>query len=223
MKYGQAKKRSGVPVAAVRRRNGEASREQILEAATREFSMKGLDGARVDEIARTANVNKQMIYHYFDSKERLFIAVLERTYKTVRDRQQDLSLRNLAPEAAMRRLVEFTADVWIDMPEFTRLLASENLHQAAHVRQSEVITSMYHPLVETLRELLARGAKEGIFRKNIDPIDLYISITSLSAHYVAHRYTFEAIFDTKLMTPKRLRQRKDTICDMIIRYLRPEC
>jgi TetR/AcrR family transcriptional regulator len=208
-------------VAVVRRRNGETSREQILEAATREFSMKGLDGARVDEIARVADVNKQMIYHYFESKERLFIAVLERTYKTVRDRQQDLSLRNLDPEAAMRRLVEFTADVWIEMPEFTRLLASENLHQAAHVRQSEVITGMYPPLVETLRELLARGAKEGIFRKNIDPVDLYISITSLSAHYVAHRYTFEAIFDTKLMTPKRLRQRKDAICDMILRYLKP--
>jgi TetR/AcrR family transcriptional regulator len=212
----------GGSVTAVRRRNGEASREQILGAATREFSMKGLDGARVDEIARVANVNKQMIYHYFESKERLFIAVLERTYKTVRDRQQDLSLRNLDPEAAMRRLVEFTADVWIEMPEFTRLLASENLHQASHVRQSEVITRMYHPLVETLKEVLTRGAKEGIFRKNIDPVDLYISITSLSAHYVAHRYTFEAIFDTKLMTPKRLRQRKDAIGEMILRYLKQE-
>lgn len=198
------------------------SKERILEAAVSEFSQKGLDGARVDEIAAVSGVNKNMIYHHFNSKEQLFIAVLERVYETVRNRQQDLNIRGMSPEDGMRKLIEFTADVWIDMPEFTRLLSSENLHEARHVKQSDKIIGMYNPLIETIAGLLEKGEKTGAFRSGVDPVDLYISITSLSAYYVSHRHTFEAIFKTKLMTPERLKQRKEVICDMILRFLKSE-
>jgi len=205
---------------ATKRKQG-TSYDKILKAALQEFSMKGIDGARVDEIVRISGVNKNMVYHYFDSKEKLFVAVLESVYENVRARQQDISLRDVDPVTAMKRLVEHTADVWIEVPEFIRLLASENLHQAKHVRQSEKIQSMYPPLIDNLRDVLDRGVKEGFFRPGIDPIDLYISITSLSAHYVAHHSTFEAIFKRKLMTKGKLSERKERICDMVLRYLKP--
>ena len=202
------------------KRKAGSSYDRILKAALQEFAMKGIDGARVDEIVRISGVNKNMVYHYFDSKEKLFVAVLETVYENVRARQQDISLRDVDPVTAMKRLVEHTADVWIEVPEFIRLLASENLHQAKHVRQSEKIQNMYPPLIDSLRDILDRGVKEGVFRSEIDPIDLYISISSLSAHYVAHHSTFEAIFKRKLMTSKKLKDRKRTICDMILRYLK---
>lgn len=205
---------------ASKTKNG-GSHDRILQAALQEFANKGIDGARVDEIARVSGANKNMIYHYFKSKENLFTAVLEKVYESVRSRQQDLSLKGLDPTAAMRRLIEHTADVWIEVPEFNRLLASENLHQAKHVRRSKKILGMYPPLIESLRDILKRGAKDGVFRPGVDPIDLYISVTSLSAHYVAHHFTFEAIFKTKLISPKKVQQRKEAICDMILRSLRP--
>ncbi|MBP5858579.1 TetR family transcriptional regulator [Marivibrio halodurans] len=204
------------------KRDSAASRERILEAATREFAEKGYDGARVDEIADASGFNKNALYHYFGSKEKLFVAVLERAYATIRDRQSDLSIRDMDPEEGMRRLVEFTARVWVEMPEFNRLLASENLHEARHVRQSTEIPKMYNPLLETIRELLKRGVETGRFRDDIDAIDLYISISALSAHYISHRHTFEAIFQTKLLSPKRLQQRIDHAADMIVSYLRKE-
>src|SRR3546814_20751793 len=100
----------------------------------------------------------------------------------------------MAPEEGMRRLVEFNANIWIEMPELIRLLASENLHEARHVKQSKVVPQLYNPIMETIEELLKRGAKEGVFREGVDPIDLYISISALSAYYIAHRHTFEYIF-----------------------------
>lgn len=203
---------------AAGRKRGD-SREKILRAATKEFARKGIDGARVDSIAKASGVNKNMIYHYFGNKEGLFIVVLERMYEIVRNRQEDLSIRDLPPTEGMRRLVELTADVWIEMPEFQMLLNSENLHKARHVRKSKKITRMYNPLMETIRELLDRGEKEGAFRSGIDPIDLYISITALSAYYVSRRHTFEAIFSTELMTSERIQKRKETISDTILRYL----
>jgi TetR/AcrR family transcriptional regulator len=206
---------------AGRSKKGANSRDRILQAALQEFAHKGIDGARVDEIARVSGANKNMIYHYFRSKENLFVAVLESVYENVRSRQQDLSLRDLDPVAAMRRLIEHTADIWIEVPEFNRLLASENLHQAKHVRRSKKIQSMYSPLIDTLKGILERGVKDGVFRDGVDPVDLYISVTSLSAHYVAHHFTFDAIFKTNLMSPKKIAQRKSTISAMILRYLQP--
>ncbi|HAE03699.1 MAG TPA: TetR/AcrR family transcriptional regulator [Rhodospirillaceae bacterium] len=201
------------------KRDSAASQERILIAATKEFSEKGYDGARVDAIALSSQLNKNALYHYFGSKEKLFIAVLERAYATIRDRQSDLSIRGMDPEEGMRRLVEFTAKIWVEMPEFNRLLASENLHEARHVKQSKKIPEMYNPLLDTIKEILKKGADTGKFRDDVDPTDLYISITALSAHYISHRYTFEAIFNQGLMKPARLQQRIDHAADMIIRYL----
>lgn len=209
-----------IPREPNQKRDRSATREKVLAAAIREFADKGLDGARVDEIAHRSGVNKNMLYHYFGNKEQLFTAVLERVYDTIRNRQSDLSIRGMDPEEGMRRLVEFTGQVWLDTPDFIRLLSSENLHGARHVRQSSRIVQQYNPLLETISELLQRGVKKGVFREGIDPIDLYISISALTAHYVANRHTFEAIFKTKLLTPKRWRQRLRHATDVILCYLR---
>ena len=67
-----------------RQRDAERTRREILEIATREFAESGYAGARVDEIAERTRTTKRMIYYYFGSKERLFVAVLERAYATIR-------------------------------------------------------------------------------------------------------------------------------------------
>jgi len=201
-------------------REGAArTRASIIEAALNEFSTKGFEGARVDEIALRAGVNKNLLYHHFGNKDSLFLAVLTHTYKNIRSRQRDIQLRTVDPVAAMRRLVISTGKIWVQFPEFQRLLMSENLADGKHIAAEEGIAELYNPLLDTIEQLLARGREAGIFREDIDPIDLYISITSLTAHYVNNQHTFEAIFRQKLMTPQRVRQRLEHAADMVIRYL----
>lgn len=196
-----------------------------MTAAVSEFADKGYDGARVDEIAMHAGVNKNLIYHHFQSKDGLFAAVLEYTYEAIRTRQKDLELRDMDPVTGMRKLVIFTGRIWVQLPEFQRLLHSENLHEGEHVKRSATIPQMYNPLLDTIRDLLDRGVKTGQFRTGIDAIDLYVSISALTAHYITNRYTFEAIFGKRLMTPKRIQQRLDHAADMILRYVQitPGC
>lgn len=55
----------------------QITQQKILESATEIFSEKGFDGARVDEIASRANINKAMIYYYFESKENLFAEIIK--------------------------------------------------------------------------------------------------------------------------------------------------
>ena len=72
--------------------NVDRTRKLILKHAMAEFATKGYDGARVDSIALRFGLSKNMLYHYFGSKEGLFIAVLEDAYEAFRARQADIEI-----------------------------------------------------------------------------------------------------------------------------------
>src|ERR1700761_2159257 len=96
------------------------SRQRILTAASNEFAIKGYDGARIDEIVRHGKVNKNLLYYYFGSKEKLFAAVLEAAYADLRRRQDAFSLDGDTPETAIRRLVAGLFHQWRESEAFIR-------------------------------------------------------------------------------------------------------
>lgn len=199
--------------------SSQITRSKILSAATSEFAEKGYDGARVDEIARLSGLQKNVIYYYFQSKEGLFTEVLIQTYSAIMAVREKSSIDGLDPIEAMRKLVFATGLNWGRNPEFLRLLQSENICKGRHIKASGVIPQLYNPLIKAITTVLKNGVDQGIFRSDVDPIELYISITSLSAHYVSHQHTFDAIFTKRLMTPKRLKNRLEHCADMVVRYL----
>ena len=99
----------------------------------KEFAEHGYAGARVDEIADRTRTTKRMIYYYFGSKERLFVAVLERAYAGIRAAEQTIEVDHLDPVAAIRRLAELTFDHHESHPDFIRLVSIENIHRAEHI------------------------------------------------------------------------------------------
>lgn len=204
-----------------RARQPERTRGLILEAATAEFSARGLGGARVDSIARAAGVNKRMLYHYFGNKEDLFLAVLERAYEKIRGQESALRLENLRPVEAMRRLVRFTFDYFVDNQYFVALLNSENLHRARHIRRSGRATAINSPVIGILDRLLKRGRKAGVFRSGVDAVQLYISIAGVAYFYFSNIHTLSTIFARDLNSPSALAERRRHVTDVILGYLRP--
>ena len=204
-----------------RMRRPELTRGSILEAATAEFSARGLGGARVDSIARAAGVNKRMLYHYFGNKEALFLAVLERAYEKIRDQENALRLENLPPTEAMRRLVRFTFNYFVENQYFVALLNSENLHKARHIRRSRRVASINSPLIGVLDRILRRGSKAGVFRGGVDAVQLYISIAGVAYFYFSNIHTLSTIFTRDLNAPAALDERERHVTDVILGYLRP--
>ena len=202
-------------------RDPERTQASILAAATAEFTAKGLGGARVDEIARRARVNKRMIYHYFGDKDGLYLAVLETAYAGIRTAELGLRLSDKNPVEGMRELVLFTWRYFIDHPEFLSLLGTENLHRAAYLKKSRKIRDLHSPLVGMIADLLERGAKQGVFRRNVDPVELYISIAALGFFYMSNRFTLSTIFGRDLIAPESLVARGKHIVEMVLAYLRP--
>ena len=216
-----AKPRTKERSASAGTRNPVRTKAAILAAATGIFAEKGFGGARVDDIAARARINKRMLYHYFGDKEALYKAVLESTYVGIRSAEAELKLADRDPEEAMRQLTAFTWDYFIEHPEFLSLLNTENLMQGRYIRASRRIIALHSPMIALIRDTLQEGVKAGKFRPGIDPVELYISIAALGFFYLSNRWTLSAIFRRNLATPTELARRGAHIVDVIMAYLRP--
>lgn len=200
-------------------RNAAETRERLLQAATDEFCERGYDGARMERIVAAAECNIRMAYHYFGDKEGLYLAVLERVYSELRERERQLNLSHLEPVAAMRALVSFTFDHLAAHPEFISLVRNENLLGGRMLKKSSTVTQQTTPLLGMIRDILARGEHLGHFRAAVDPLQLYVSILSLALTHISNRYTLSIIFERDLADPAWLAERRQHAVDVILAYL----
>jgi TetR/AcrR family transcriptional regulator len=210
-----------VESARIGKRDAEASRRLLLKAARAEFAAKGLMGARVDEIARSAGLNKQLVYHYFGSKDELYRAVLEGVYAEIRDQERALSLGDLPPEDAMEELIGFSFDYLADHPDFIALLNDENGQGARHLGGSRRLHEMHSPLIALIRRTLRNGAQRGAFRRDMDALQLYISIAGLAYFYFSNNRTLSAIFRRDLGSARAIAARRRHVIDFVMAALRP--
>ncbi|MFI5443759.1 TetR family transcriptional regulator [Polaromonas sp. UC242_47] len=212
-------KTPGAPAAT--KRDASSARAALIAAAVAEFSRKGFAGARVDEIAVSAGVNKQLVYHYFDSKQGLYLVALEAVYAEIREKEQKLSLGALEPLDAMAQLVGFSFDYLAEHPEFIALLTDENRNQGSHILASERLQKMHSPFIEMLEATLERGVAQGVFRKDFDAINLYISIAGISYFFFSNNHTLSAIFGKPLGSRGALVQRRRHVIEFALNALRP--
>ncbi|MBB3950181.1 TetR/AcrR family transcriptional regulator [Aureimonas jatrophae] len=201
-------------------RNPEKTRAAILEAARREIAEKGLAGARVDVVARRAATNKRMIYHYFGDKDGLYLAVLEETYRHIRQAERRLDLARREPEEGLRELALFTWHYYLDHPEFLSILSTENLNHARYLRQAPGIAEMHSNFISELAGVLARGAERGVFKPDLDPVTVYMTIASLSWFHRSNRYTLSAIFRRDLQARGELDRWGDHIVATVLASVR---
>jgi TetR/AcrR family transcriptional regulator len=204
-----------------RRRDPAATRNKLLTAARREFAESGLAGARVDEIAARAGVNKQLVYHYFGDKDALYLAVLEWVYEEIRAHERKLNLEGLPPEQAIKKLIGSSFDHLALHPDFILLLNDENRGGARHVRGSRKLEAMHSPLVSMVSTILKQGVRTGAFRRGINPVHLYISIAGLSYFFFSNTPTLSAIFGRDLTTAAAKRARRQHVVDLVMQALRP--
>ena len=191
----------------------QASRERLILAAKKEFAAKGLMGARVDEIARRAKANKQLIYYHFGDKEGLYLAALEDAYADIRRRERELHLADLDPVSAMERLIGFSFNYVSEHREFVQLLVNENIQGARYLRRAGPAKLERSPLVEMMETTLRRGARSGVFRRDLDPVQLYITISGMCFFYVSNIHTLSVLFERDLQLREALAERRAHVID----------
>lgn len=202
-----------------RQRDAERTRAEILELAMEEFADKGYAGARVDEITARTRTTKRMIYYYFGGKEQLYIAALERAYSIIRGVEQEIDVDQLSPAAALRKLAELTFDHHESHPTFLRLVSIENIERGEHLAKSAVLRGLATPAVDVLERIIERGVAEGVFRADVDALDVHMVISSFCVFRTANRYTFQAIFQRDMLDSQRREHYRRMLGDLVLSYL----
>lgn len=203
----------------LRRRDPERTRRQLLESALREFADHGFHGARVDRITRSVGCNPRLLYHYFGSKEKLYIAALEEIFSDIRTQEQNLELARLAPTEALRRLIEFTYDFFDSNPLFVKITRNENLLEGRYITQTDAIRASSQPLIDSIADILDRGRQERVFRHHYDPLQVYVTIVALSAHHLNNGHTLSAIFGTDMLSTEWRRARRAHTVSLVLNSL----
>jgi AcrR family transcriptional regulator len=205
--------------AGQRTQDPESTKADIIDMAALEFGEKGLAGARIDAIAAATRTSKRMIYYYFGSKEGLYLAALEHSYRKVRTMELALKVDDMEPVAALRCLVTVNFDHHLNNENYIRMVMSENINRGRFLAQSPNIQELNRPAISILRGVYERGVASGVFRPGLDPADIHASISALAFFNISNRHTFGLIFQIDNLSPTYIATRRENVTQMILRYV----
>ena len=197
----------------------EANRTRILAAAIEEFALRGYKGASMDAIAARTQTTRALINYYFGSKERLYLAVLERVYAEIRDAERSLELDHLPPVDAMGRIVDFTYDYYVQHEYFVRLVVAENQARGRHMKRFPSLRTLNRPIVDLLGTVLGRGQADGTFRRDAEPVDVHMTIAALGMFNVTNQYTFGTLFQRDMGGKGDVARRRRMVSDIVLTWL----
>jgi TetR/AcrR family transcriptional regulator len=195
----------------------EKTRAAILEAALEEFAHEGVAGARTDEIARSAGVNKALLYYYFKDKEGMYAAALEHVLANLFSRvvavldRQDLSCRE-----KLLLYVETHFDYIAASPLYSRLIQREFMN-AGREPTSVVHCLIEHhgrPVYEKMLKLVSDGMASGEFRK-AEPAQTLTSILGVVVFYFISIPAQQLLASGDPFTPERIASRRVAVLDFI--------
>ena len=193
----------------------EESRASILQAAVREFAREGVAGARTDAIARSAGVNKALLYYYFKDKEALYDAVLDEVFSGVSHAIRGALSQPLPPPERLKAYVRAHFDYIAAHPPYHRIVNAEFLRAGRESsRMGRVAQQYFRPVFSSLAALLKEGAESGDFQA-VNPIHFVPSMISVIAFYFTTAPIMKVLTGFDPLAPERLVERRAAVIDFI--------
>lgn len=201
-------------------RNSAETKERILNAAIEEFCAHSYVGASTARITRAAGCNVRMLYHYFESKDGLYLAALSRVYEELRISENTTNFWNLSPREGIVALTKFTFDYHRNNPRFSRMILNENFNMGRAIGNiSKEINVSSKLIIERLDLTLTRGYNEKSFTHHPGALHLYLTILALSFIHISNAYTLTATFGVSTSSKKFLEERRAHVTDVVLSYL----
>jgi TetR/AcrR family transcriptional regulator len=189
-----------------------ATVQRIVVAARKVFAKRGLAGARMDDIARVAGVNKALPYYYFRNKEELHRFVLETMIAQISAQMESPAVLSMDPPERVRALVNLTFDFVMRNPAYPRLIQREMMADRRPLHW--MVVAHHRPLhqraVKTIREGIARGQ----FRA-VDPDQMVFTIFGMIMYYFATGQLASQIWNRDIWNPRNVEQRRVAVLDFL--------
>ena len=202
-------------------KKSEDTKKRILVAAEEEFAQKGFYGARVDEIAECAEVNKRMLYAYFGNKEELYKTVLLNVYNSLSLAEDSLieNDKNTDAATAMRNVIGLYFDFLKNNDNFVRMLMWENLNNANCLKSAKT-QNIKKNMIDYIEKKICEGKIEGIFSQNASAQRVTTALLTFVFSYFSNKHTLSLVLDKNLASQEELNTHREFVCDLIINYLK---
>jgi len=200
-------------------RDPESTRAALMAAATEAFARRGFSGARTEEIARRAGVNKAMINYHFGGKAGLYEAVLVSNLNRITERLRALVASSLPPDQMLRTLLDTVVELQRSRPELSAMMLREAMSGGAHL--SDEALPHFLKVFGMVREIIDRGVREGAFRP-VDPLLTHLTVMGSTLFFFATTPMRERLLREgrlKVATPPTPEKFVDHLHDLLSRGL----
>ncbi|HMA95217.1 MAG TPA: TetR/AcrR family transcriptional regulator [Polyangiaceae bacterium] len=199
---------------ARRPRDADATRELLLTTAEEAFTSSGFDGARVDDIAERARVNKRMIYVYFGDKEGLYASVLRRAFARIARRAKVNEIPDVDPAERLRRWIHDYFCFLGRQPELVRLAEWEALADGS--RAASALLEVAQQELVDLTALLNAGVTAGRFRADLKPEQALMAIHGLCFGTLSRRRLWNSLWQLDLDEPSVLDSTAEFLAEVVL-------
>lgn len=196
----------------------EKTRAAILKSALEEFAQEGVTGARTDEIARRAGVNKALLYYYFKDKEGLYAAALEQVFSGLHARVSIVfDDGTLPPKQRLLKYVEAHFDYIASSPWYPRLVQREFMRGSGKTLSpvaNRILERYGKPIYSKLAALIREGVETGDFRA-VDPLQTLTSILGTIVFYFISLPAQQVMAPGDPASPERIAMRRVAVQEFV--------
>ncbi len=189
---------------------------RILDAALSAFAVHGLAGARTEQIASAAGVNKALLYYYFDSKEKLYSAALETVSARVRDRSMAVFLRDASPGERLLRAALDHFDRILTQREFQSLMQQEmiRLHKGEATELAILAKRIFGPLHAMFQSMVREGTASGELIE-AEWLQMLLAALGGNVFYFLSAPVWRLILPFEPFYPEVLRARREALVEFL--------
>ena len=191
-------------------------KERIIFVAEYVFARKGFGGARTQEIADLATVNKAMIHYYFDNKDKLYHAVLDKILFDLIKLTQDTSREELPYDKQFEIFFHGFFDYVVTHKNFSRITAMEMGSNDRYL--ARLVETFFKPLFDRGVAFIKEGISAGEFRK-VDPRHFLINIYALTMAYFSDAEFMEKLIGEDPLSKKMIKERREHLLDIVLTTL----
>lgn len=191
--------------------NPETAR-RILSAAERVFAERGLAGARTEEIARAAHVNKAMLYYYFDSKEQLHRAVFENLFGQATRLVQERMPPNASPRQIVLAFVDGYFKFRVSYPNYARLMQQLMMESPDEFRR--IARQYFRRGYNELTSAIAQGISHGEFHR-VNPQHMVLNIIAMIVFYFSAASAHSVLLGQDPLKPQAVAEHKQAVVDLL--------
>ena len=190
---------------------------RILTASEKIFAEKGLAGARTDEIARAARVNKALLYYYFKSKDELYGAVVGSLFQGLQEVIENAAGADVCYRDRITAFVNGYFAFVIAHPNYPRIVQREMMN-ASEANKVRIVRKYRLPTFRRLQELIREGVRAGEFHR-LDPEQTVFSIIGMTVFYFAVAPVLSSVLGRDMLSPHAIEQRRRALLDFLGRGL----